>query len=356
MAKKKATKKTPPRHQKKSGGTTRAVKGRGAPSGKGKARRATPAKGRVAKPAAGRRKSIRRKTKITATATKSTVKASAKPAPPTPPVAIPDPPTLLHLLSDSTGNLAMHMATAFVTQFAPGSFHTRPRNFLDTPAKLSAALEMVSRERGLVMHALVSPGDKAQVNQHCDREKLAVCDLTGKFVDFLAKTSGRTVNPNVRALHIVGTQYHRRIKALEFTIDHDDALGIETVSKADIILAGVSRTSKTPTSIYLAQQGYRVANVALAMEVAPPVQLLAADPKKVVGLVIDPRQLVEIRTNRSASWRMGDTSYNDVDHVQREVQWSRRLFITRGWHILDVTDQAIEETAARIVSLVNPNG
>src|SRR5262249_54758647 len=111
-------------------------------------------------------------------------------------------------------------------------------------------------------------------------------------------------------LHETGEAYHGRIRALEFTLEHDDGLGLNTISEADIVLAGVSRTSKTPTSIYLAQQGFRTANVALAMEVQPPAELLKLDAKKVVGLIIDPDHLVDIRSRRQSDWRMSSTSYN----------------------------------------------
>jgi regulator of PEP synthase PpsR (kinase-PPPase family) len=151
------------------------------------------------------------------------------------------------------------------------------------------------------------------------------------------------------ALHRMDEGYRRRIGALEYTIAHDDGLGLSTLADADVVLAGVSRTGKTPTSIYLAQQGYRVANVALAIESPPPPELLALRGRKVVGLVISPEQLVMIRTRREANWGMDRTGYGESDHVARELAWARQLFARQGWPVLDVTDQAIEETAAKVV-------
>jgi regulator of PEP synthase PpsR (kinase-PPPase family) len=156
--------------------------------------------------------------------------------------------------------------------------------------------------------------------------------------------------------HRLDEGYQRRIDALEFALGHDDGLGLATLAEADIVLAGVSRTGKTPTSIYLAQQGYRVANVSLAVEVEPPPQLLALRAKKVVGLVISPQQLVMIRTRREADWHMARTSYGDPAHVAREIAWARQLYARQGWPVLDVTDQAIEETAARIVDALGLTG
>ena len=145
-----------------------------------------------------------------------------------------------------------------------------------------------------------------------------------------------------------------RIQAIDFTLEHDDGLGLDTLEDADVVLTGVSRTGKTPTAIYLAQQGYRVANVSLAMKLDPPAQLLALPPHKVIALVVEPGQLASIRSCRQTSWRMRLNSYSDHGHVTREVDWSKRLFARRGWRILDVTDRAIEETAARITGLI-PN-
>lgn len=257
----------------------------------------------------------------------------------------------LHILSDSTGNLAQHMLTAFLTQFPADAFVIRRQNFLRTSMQLKIALDHVAEEPGIVCHAMVDQPSKNMIARRCAELGLPQCDLTGEFVSFLASASGLRPRSDVEALHDTSNAYQNRIKALEFTLAHDDGLGLDTVHRADIVLAGVSRTSKTPTSIYLAQQGYRVANVSLAMEVAPPPQLLSLR-RRVVGLLIGVRQLVEIRTNRSVSWRMGDTRYNDPDHVEDELQWSRRLFVRNGWPSLDVTDQAVEETAARIVNLV----
>src|SRR5204863_4187172 len=123
----------------------------------------------------------------------------------------------------------------------------------------------------------------------------------------------------------------------------------DTLGRADVVLAGVSRTSKTPTCIYLAQQGYKAGNVALAVEVEPPRELLAMPREKVIGLVIDPQRLSAIRTRRITDWGMSDTGYNVLEAVRREVAWSRKLFARQGWEVLDVTSQAIEETAGRIV-------
>jgi len=259
---------------------------------------------------------------------------------------------IIHLLSDSTGNLGQHMLSAFLTQFPGRAFDVRRHNFLSTPALVKGALEKVRQTPGMVLHAFVSAESKAMVAAEGAELSLPTLDLTGDFVHFLSEHSGISPKTDVKLLHDISEEYHRRIKALEFTLEHDDGLGLETIGEADVVLVGVSRTSKTPTSIFLAQQGLKVANVSLAKAVTPPAALMTVKREKVVGLLIDPLRLAEIRTNRQHSWGMNDTSYNEMDTVREEVEWSRRLFAGRGWATLDVTRRAVEETAGKIVDLL----
>jgi regulator of PEP synthase PpsR (kinase-PPPase family) len=203
----------------------------------------------------------------------------------------------------------------------------------------------------MVMHAVVSPELKEGIQRACAKAGAPVRDLTGGFVEFIAAHSAIRPDASTRRLHDTGDEYHQRIDALEFTLAHDDGLGLETLDEADIVLAGVSRTGKTPTSIYLAQQGFKVANVSLARAVAPPAQLLRLS-STVVGLLIDPERLQEIRSSRQAAWGMAQTSYSERDAVRDEVAWSRKLFMQKGWPTLDVTTSAVEETAAKVVELL----
>ncbi len=259
-------------------------------------------------------------------------------------------PLTLYVISDSTGSLARHMLAAFLTQFPPRTFNVIYRPFVQSSEKLQTTLNQI--RKGVVLHALVSPAAKKLVDAHCKNHNFPCCDLTGKFVDFLAKSAGVKPSADYSALHPVDDSYQQRIRAMEFTLEHDDGLGLETLYKADIVLAGVSRTSKTPTSIYLAQQGYRTANVSLAIELEPPAELLKLK-KNVVALIINPEKLAEIRARRlRKDWKMDETNYCDIDRVRDEITWSRRLYMKQNWPILDVTDFAIEETAARVVEIL----
>ena len=265
------------------------------------------------------------------------------------PVASAAGPRPIYVLSDSTGNLGRHVLTAILTQFPADAFRLEMRSFIRSPGQIDEVLKQVKSDPGVVFHGMLDHEHKRQIEAGCKRIGTSCCDLTGPFVDLLSKESGITPGRNYELLHRVDEAYNRRVKALEFTLAHDDALGLDTIDQADIVLVGVSRTSKTPTSIYLAQLGYHVANVALAIQVEPPRELLCVTGNKVVGLVIDPRTLSEIRDHRRREWRMEAGSYTDEEEVAREINWSRRLFQKQGWPVLDVTNQAVEETAARIV-------
>jgi [pyruvate, water dikinase]-phosphate phosphotransferase / [pyruvate, water dikinase] kinase len=261
-------------------------------------------------------------------------------------------PQTIYVLSDSTGNLGRHIVTAILTQFPPDAFLIETCGFLRNEKQIRDVLDQVKARPGLVFHGLLEPAHKQLVADACGAIGVGSCDFAGPFVDFVSRESGLTPGRNHDLLHRTDDAYSRRIRALEWTLEHDDALGLDTLGEADIVLVGVSRTSKTPTSVFLAQLGYRVANVALAQQVAPPRQLLELKERKIIGLVIDPSTLADIRSRRQAQWRMGDTNYTDPREVQREVAWSRQLFARQGWPIVDVTNQAVEETAARIVQML----
>lgn len=261
-------------------------------------------------------------------------------------------PIPLFVFSDSTGNLARHMVTSFLTQFPAGSFQVVTRPFISDPERIFDALDVLACRPGIVFHAFVSADLKRQIAKRCADLDIPCWDLTGSAVDFLAGAAGLKPKSDPQKLHQVDAAYCGRINAMTFALEHDDGLGLDTLAEADLVLAGVSRTGKTPTSMCLAMQGFRAANVSLAIAVEPSKELFALNPKKIVGLLIDPTQLSEIRTRRQAAWRMTQTGYNDPREVAKEIAWSRQVFAKLHCMVLDVTDQAIEETAARIVDML----
>ena len=285
---------------------------------------------------------------------KSPRKPAAKKAESVKPAVANKPAIPLYLLSDSTGNLARHMVTSYLTQFPPGTFVTCTKPFLAEPQRMNEAFQAIAERAGIVLHAVVQPSLKAEIADRCRQLAVPCYDLTGQAVEFLAGAAGVKPLTDEDRLHRVDHVYNARVNAMGFTLEHDDGLGLDSLNDADIVLVGISRTGKTPTSMYLALLGFRVANVALAKEAPVPEQLLKVPPGKLVGLMIDPMRLVEIRNRRNAGWQMSQTKYNDAREVADEVEWSRELFTKKlRCRTLDVTDQAIEETAARILDLLS---
>ena len=257
---------------------------------------------------------------------------------------------VVYAISDSTGSLVRHLLSALSTQFPPGAIQLQFEQFVRTESHLQQILARADSDASVVCHAVVSKDFKALIARSCAKAKIPCLDLTGNVLDFLARETGIPPRDDIEALHRVDHSYKQRISALEFTLSHDDGLGLATIHEADLVITGVSRTSKTPTSIYLAQQGYRVANVSLAMGIDPPRELLALPAGKVIGFVIRPAQLVLIRARRQTDLGSGSTNYADLDYVTSEVRWAQHVFQQHQWPALDITDQAIEETAARILA------
>jgi regulator of PEP synthase PpsR (kinase-PPPase family) len=153
-------------------------------------------------------------------------------------------------------------------------------------------------------------------------------------------------------LHGFSDEYFRRIEAVEFAVRHDDGANLHTLHGADIVLTGVSRTSKTPLSMYLAQRGYKTGNVPLVPGVEPPTQLLELNPRKVFGLIGDVENLTAMRRARARVMRGRQTDYVDAEAIARELEESMRLFRTRGWRVIDVSGRAVEENASRVLELL----
>ncbi len=173
-------------------------------------------------------------------------------------------------------------------------------------------------------------------------------------IEALSRLLGQEAMARPGRQHMLDAAYFARVDAIQFTIAHDDGIGSEDWEEADIILTGVSRSSKTPTSIYLANRGYKVANVPLVVESPPPQTLYSLVRPVVVGLTTSPDRLIQIRRNRLLSLNQSpETAYVDQEAVVAELTFARRIFSDQGWPVIDVTRRSIEETAAAIINLVN---
>jgi regulator of PEP synthase PpsR (kinase-PPPase family) len=260
----------------------------------------------------------------------------------------------LHLLSDSTGETLETMAKAALAQFDGVETMKHFWPMVRGEGHLERILGEIAQKPGLVLFTLVNSETRKKLEAGCRALGLPAVAPLDPVTDALSNLLGQTAQARPGRQHILDDAYFARVDAIQFTIAHDDGVGWENWEEADIVLAGVSRTSKTPTSIYLANRGYKTANIPIVVESPPPESLFTLQHPLVVGLVTSPDRLIQIRRNRLLSLNQApETDYVDSDAVAREVAFARRMFADNGWPVIDMTRRSIEEAAAAIIGLVN---
>ncbi|MBS1239587.1 MAG: ATP/GTP-binding protein [Proteobacteria bacterium] len=260
----------------------------------------------------------------------------------------------LHLLSDSTGETLEMVAKAALAQFEGADVVRHFWPMVRSQQHLDRILTELAANPGLVLFTLVNPETRKRLEEHCRALGLPMVAALDAVTEALESQLGQEAVGRPGRQHMMDEAYFARVAAIHYTIAHDDGVLWEEWEEADIVLAGVSRTSKTPTSIYLANRGYKVANIPLVVESPPPSSLFGLRHPMVIGLTTAPRRLIEIRRNRLLSLNEGtETAYVDEDRVEKEVAFARRLFADNGWPVIDVTRRSIEETAAAIIRLHN---
>jgi regulator of PEP synthase PpsR (kinase-PPPase family) len=236
-----------------------------------------------------------------------------------------------------------------ITQFPRGAFRLRVFSFIQTPDELRPVFAQLEGAHPIIFHTTLFTGLKHEISRFARAHRYPVYDLTGEAMEFLRETSGLSWGANPDALHELNQEYEQRIKSLEYTIRHDDALGLRSLQEAQIILLGVSRTSKTPTSVYLAYKGFQVANVPLIKGIELPAELDKSLYPRMVGLTIEPDKLQEIRLRRAYQDRIPGSDYTNLASICDELRWAQRVFTRIQCPVIDVTNHAIEETAALVL-------
>lgn len=258
----------------------------------------------------------------------------------------------LHLLSDSTGETLEMIAKAALAQFDDAEVIRHFWPMVRSQQHLDRIVEDLASNPGLVLYTLVNPETRQRLEERCRALGLPHVAALDTVTAALEDSLGQQAVGRPGRQHAMDDAYFARVDAIHFTIAHDDGIAWEDWEEADIILAGVSRSSKTPTSIYLANRGYKVANIPLVMESPPPPLLFELRKPMIVGLTTAPRRLVEIRRNRLLSLNeTTTTAYVDEERVECEVAFARRMFADNGWPVIDVTRRSIEETAAAVMRL-----
>ena len=259
----------------------------------------------------------------------------------------------IHLVSDSTGETLNAMVNAALAQFEGVDVHVHSYALVRSDHQLSRALDHIAMAPGQVFFTLANLTLRDKLRKSCDRLKIDCLDVLEGPVTTLGRFLGKVETHKVGRQHEVDQRYLNRIEALNFTIQHDDGQSLETIGDAEVILVGASRTSKTPTCVYLAIRGVRAANVPLVPGMAPPQALLNEKKPLIVGLWVSPDRLVQVRRNRLTS--MGEarsTDYIDLDSVRAEIAVTRQLFEQQEWPSIDVSRRSIEETAAAVTNLL----
>ncbi|MCA0400885.1 MAG: kinase/pyrophosphorylase [Proteobacteria bacterium] len=259
----------------------------------------------------------------------------------------------LHLVSDSTGETLITVAraaTAYYSGISPIE-HVYP--LIRNDRQLDRVITEIENEPGIVLYTLVDETLSARLQNACAEHGCPHLSVLDPVVNLFQSYLGVATTPKVGAQHMLNAEYFRRIDALNFTMMHDDGQLTENLDQADVVLVGISRTSKTPTSIYLANRGIKTANVPLVPNMPIPSVLETLTRPLVIGLVASPERIVQIRQNRLLALNAGDkdATYIDRQAVTEEVTQARRLFDRHGWPVIDVTRRSIEETAAAIIDL-----
>lgn len=256
----------------------------------------------------------------------------------------------IYLLSDATGETAEKMVMAALTQFRDKPVRLKRVSNVRTKTQVYEALDEALGQGALVVYTIVNRELAQLVHDECDGLGLTSLDLLTPLLLKVAQHVGRSPGETPGLLHGVDEAYFRRVEAIEFTVKHDDGQEPRNLHQADIVLVGVSRTSKTPLSIYLAHRGWKVANVPLVKGIEPPAQLLEIDPKRVAGLVIDPHRLAEVRASRLRNLGQDPrAAYADLEGIDEEIRFTREFFRRHAWIVVDVTGKAVEETANEVL-------
>lgn len=263
-------------------------------------------------------------------------------------------PVTFFILSDSAGETASKLAQATMAQYPSVDFSLHRRTFLNTKELLINALKDAKKFDAIVLHTLIDESFVALTKEFCLEAQLYHMDVLTPPVAEVEKRTGIAPTREPGALHHLNENYFKRIKAMEFAVKYDDGKDPRGFLVADVVLLGVSRTSKTPLSLFLANKNLKVANLPLIPQAHIPKQLWEVDPKKIVGLTNDPNVLNSIRKERMRAYGLNpDTAYSDIEKIKAELEFANELYQKLGCVVINVASLSIEETASMILSALN---
>jgi regulator of PEP synthase PpsR (kinase-PPPase family) len=262
----------------------------------------------------------------------------------------PPKPRLLAVLSDSTGDMGERFMRGLISQFPGQPISFRVFSFVRAADDVEKIFRTIADERPVIFHSTIDKAMKREIRRRARAHRWPAYDITGGAMVFLEKALRRKSFEHFEGLHgWTDSEYDKRIESVDFTVSHDDGLNPEHLAQADIVLVGVSRVSKTPTSVYLANKGYKVANVPLVKGLALQEAVTRIRGLKIVGLTILPEKLRDIRLQRTRQFGMAGTDYTQLEAIREELNWAHSLMLELRCPTIDVTHLAVEETAALVL-------
>ena len=258
----------------------------------------------------------------------------------------------LHLISDSTGETVSIVARAAVSMYEDVDAIEHSWSLVRMRGQIERVLGAIKDHPGVVFYTLVEPDLEEALLDGCHKMNIPCIPVLEQVTSALSAYLGASAGHQPGRQHVLDEEYFGRIEAMQFVLAHDDGQSLRDIAEADVILLGVSRTSKTPTCFYLANRGIKAANIPLVPGHPVPEELFDAHESLVVGLTTTPERLIQIRRNRLRSMREdSETDYVNAGAVRDEVNEAKRLFATRKWPVIDVSRRSIEETAAEVLAL-----
>jgi regulator of PEP synthase PpsR (kinase-PPPase family) len=260
----------------------------------------------------------------------------------------------IYLISDSTGETLDRIFLAIQSQFSNFSYEKKEFVFIRTEQQINKIIEECRKKKNIIiLYTIVEIKLAKYLSQTCENQQISCFGILGNLILNFSKLLNQKASHTPSAQHVLDKDYYKRIEAIQFAMSHDDGMKTEDIKKADVVLLGISRTSKTPTSIYLANRGYKTLNIPLVNNQEVP-NILKDEHNKicVIGLVVEASRLSDIRTNRLEIMKETNIpNYSDLEFVQKEVEDSKNLFKKYKWPIIDVTRKSVEETAASVIRI-----
>jgi len=260
----------------------------------------------------------------------------------------------VYLVSDSTGETLDRIFLSLKSQFANFDYEKKEYAFIRTEHQIDKIIkECKELDNAIILYTIVETKLAKYLASQSEQYSVPCFGVLGNLILSFSKLLNQKAIHKPSAQHVLDEDYYKRIEAIQFTMSHDDGKKVDDINAADVVLLGVSRTSKTPTSIYLANRGYKTANVPLVLDQKIPKDLYTNKTSCIVGLIADPERLSDIRRNRVAIMQDQNLKeYTDLASIQKEVDDSKKLFKKNSWPIIDVTRRSVEETAASILKII----